>query len=187
MSGANDLLSLLEKKMVTTLEVVRKEFGGLRTGRATTSLLEPIMVEAYGNQVPLNQVGSVAASDPRLLTVQVWDKGQVQVVEKAIRESNLGLNPAVDGQLIRVPIPALNEERRVELKKIAGNYAEEGKIAIRNVRRDGNDQLKKLSKNAEISEDEVRELQDSIQKLTDSFVEKIDKSLVQKQDEIMQV
>ena len=187
MSGSNDLLSILEKKMVSTLEVVRKEFGGLRTGRATTSLLEPIMVEAYGNQVPLNQVGSVAASDPRLLTVQVWDKSQVQVVEKAIRESNLGLNPAVDGQLIRVPIPALNEERRVELKKIAGNYAEEGKIAIRNVRRDGNDQLKKLSKNAEISEDESRELQESIQKLTDSFVEKIDKSLVQKQDEIMQV
>jgi ribosome recycling factor len=173
--------------MASTLEVVRKEFSGLRTGRATTGLLEPIMVEAYGNQVPINQVGSVAASDPRLLTVQVWDKSQVKLVEKAIRESNLGLNPAVDGQLIRVPIPALNEERRGELKKVAANYAEEGKIAIRNIRRDGNDQLKRLAKSGDISEDEDRELHDSVQNLTNNFVEKIDKALISKQDEIMQV
>ena len=141
MAGFADLKKDLKHRMEMTFDVVKKEFAGLRTGRATTSLLDPIMVDAYGSQMPLAQVASIAAPEARMLTVQVWDKGQVKAVEKAIRESSLGLNPAVDGQLLRVPIPALNEERREELKKVAGRYAEDGKVAIRNVRRDGNDQL----------------------------------------------
>lgn len=177
----------IEHRMETTVDVVKKEFSGLRTGRASVGLLDPIMVEAYGSQMPLNQVASVAAPDARMLTVQVWDKGQVKAVEKAIRESNLGLNPAVDGQFIRVPIPALNEERRAELTKVAGKYAEEGKVAIRNVRRDGNDQLKKMEKDGEISEDAHRQYHDEIQKLTDEYVKHIDEALAHKQEEIMQV
>ncbi len=177
----------IQHRMETTVDVVKKEFAGLRTGRASVALLDPITVDAYGSQMPLNQVASVAAPEPRMLTVQVWDKGQVKAVEKAIRESNLGLNPAVDGTLIRVPIPPLNEERRAELTKVAGKYAEEGKVAIRNVRRDGNDQLKKMEKDGEISEDEHRQYNDEIQKLTDDFVKQIDEALSHKQDEIMQV
>jgi ribosome recycling factor len=177
----------IEHRMETTVDVVKKEFSGLRTGRASVGLLDPIMVEAYGSQMPLNQVASVAAPEARMLTVQVWDKGQVKAVEKAIRESNLGLNPAVDGQFIRVPIPALNEERRAELTKVAGKYAEEGKVAIRNVRRDGNDQLKKMEKDGEISEDAHRQYHDEIQKLTDEYVKHIDEALAHKQEEIMQV
>ena len=187
MAGFADLKKDLKHRMEMTLDVVKKEFSGLRTGRATTSLLDPIMVDAYGSQMPLTQVASVAAPEARMLTVQVWDKGQVKAVEKAIRESSLGLNPAVDGQLLRVPIPALNEERREELKKVAGKYAEDGKVAIRNVRRDGNDQLKKMEKDGDISEDESRQYQDEIQKITDDLVKQIDDALSQKQDEIMQV
>jgi ribosome recycling factor len=187
MAGFADLKKDLKHRMETTLDVVKKEFAGLRTGRATTSLLDPIMVEAYGSQMPLAQVASVAAPEARMLTVQVWDKGQVKAVEKAIRESSLGLNPAVDGQLLRVPIPPLNEERREELKKVAGKYAEDGKVAIRNVRRDGNDQLKKMEKDGDISEDESRQYQDEIQKITDDLVKQIDDALSQKQEEIMQV
>ena len=187
MAGFADLKKDLKHRMEMTLDVVKKEFAGLRTGRATTSLLDPIMVDAYGSQMPLTQVASVAAPEARMLTVQVWDKGQVKAVEKAIRESSLGLNPAVDGQLLRVPIPALNEERREELKKVAGKYAEDGKVAIRNVRRDGNDQLKKMEKDGDISEDESRQYQDEIQKITDDLVKQIDDALSQKQDEIMQV
>ena len=187
MAGFDDLKKDLKHRMEVTVDVVKKEFAGLRTGRASVSLLEPIMVEAYGSQMPLNQVASIAAPEARLLTVQVWDKGQTKAVEKAIRESNLGLNPAVDGQLLRVPIPALNEERREELKKVAGKYAEEGKVAIRNVRRDINDQLKKMEKNHEISEDEHHQYHDEVQKLTDSFIGQIDEALHHKQDEIMQV
>ena len=177
----------IQHRMETTVDVVKKEFAGLRTGRASVGLLDPITVEAYGSQMPLNQVASVAAPEPRMLTVQVWDNGQVKAVEKAIRESSLGLNPAVDGTLIRVPIPPLNEERRAELTKVAGKYAEDGKVAIRNVRRDGNDQLKKMEKDGEISEDEHRQYNDEIQKLTDDFVKQIDDALAQKQEEIMQV
>ncbi len=187
MAGFDDLKKDLSHRMEVTVEVVKKEFGGLRTGRASVSLLEPITVEAYGSQMPLNQVASIAAPEARMLTVQVWDKGQTKAVEKAIRESNLGLNPAVDGQLLRIPIPALNEERREELKKVAGKYAEEGKIAIRNVRRDINDQLKKMEKKHEISEDEHHQYHDEVQKLTDSFIAKIDEALHHKQEEIMQV
>jgi len=171
----------------STLDVVKKEFSGLRTGRASVGLLDPIMVDAYGSQMPLNQVASVAAPEARMLTVQVWDKGQAKAVEKAIRESNLGLNPAVDGQLLRVPIPPLNEERREELKKVAGKYAEDGKIAVRNVRRDGNDQLKKMEKDGDISEDEGHQYHDEVQKMTDSLINQIDSVLSQKQEEIMQV
>ncbi len=187
MAGFADLKKDLKYRMEMTLDVVKKEFAGLRTGRATTGLLDPIMVDAYGSQMPLTQVASVAAPEARMLTVQVWDKGQVKAVEKAIRESSLGLNPAVDGQLLRVPIPALNEERREELKKVAGKYAEDGKVAIRNVRRDGNDQLKKMEKDGDISEDESRQYQDEIQKITDDLVKQIDDALSQKQEEIMQV
>lgn len=177
----------LKHRMDVTVEVVKKEFSGLRTGRAAVSLLEPIMVDAYGSQMPLNQVASIAVPEARMLTVQVWDKGQIKAVEKAIRESSLGLNPAVDGQLLRVPIPALNEERREELKKVAGKYAEDGRIAIRNVRRDGNDQLKKMEKDHEISEDAHHEYHDEIQKMTDDLIGQIDATLEQKQQEIMQV
>ena len=187
MAGFSDLKKDLKHRMEITLEVVKKEFSGLRTGRASVSLLDPIMVDAYGSQMPLNQVASVAAPEARMLTVQVWDKGQAKAVEKAIRESSLGLNPAVDGQMLRVPIPALNEERREELKKVAGKYAEEGKIAIRNVRRDGNDQLKKMENDGTFSEDESRQYQDEIQKMTDGLIKQIDEALSQKQDEIMQV
>ncbi|NKB45954.1 MAG: ribosome recycling factor [Alphaproteobacteria bacterium] len=187
MAGFAELKKDIKHRMETTLDVVKKDFAGLRTGRATVSLLDPIMVDAYGSQMPLNQVASVAAPEARMLTVQVWDKGQAKAVEKAIRESNLGLNPAVDGQLLRVPIPPLNEERREELKKVAGKYAEEGKIAIRNVRRDGNDQLKKMEKDGDISEDEGHQYHDEIQKMTDSLIKQIDDVLGQKQEEIMQV
>ncbi|MBT5564159.1 MAG: ribosome recycling factor [Rhodospirillaceae bacterium] len=187
MAGFNDLKKDLKHRMESTLDVVKKEFSGLRTGRASVGLLDPIMVDAYGSKMPLNQVASVAAPEARMLTVQVWDKGQAKAVEKAIRESNLGLNPAVDGQLLRVPIPPLNEERREELKKVAGKYAEDGKIAVRNVRRDGNDQLKKMEKDGDISEDEGHQYHDEVQKMTDSLINQIDSVLSQKQEEIMQV
>lgn len=187
MAGFGDLKKDLNHRMEMTLEVVKKEFAGLRTGRASVNLLDPITVDAYGSQMPLNQVASVGAPEARLLTVQVWDKGQVKAVEKAIRESNLGLNPAVEGQMLRVPIPPLNEERREELKKVAGKYAEDGKIAVRNVRRDGNDQLKKMEKDGEISEDESRQYQDEVQKMTDGLIKQIDEALANKQEEIMQV
>lgn len=187
MATFDELKEDIRHRMEVTVDVVKKEFSGLRTGRASVSLLEPITVDAYGSKMPLNQVASIAAPEARMLTVQVWDKGQVKAVEKAIRESNLGLNPAVDGQLLRVPIPALNEERREELKKVAGKYAEDGKVAIRNVRRDGNDQLKKMEKDHEISEDEHHQYHDEIQKLTDGLIAQIDEALAQKQEEIMQV
>ena len=187
MAGFDELKKDVKHRMEVTVEVVKKEFSGLRTGRASVSLLEPIMVEAYGSQMPLNQVASIAVPEARMLSVQVWDKGQTKAVEKAIRESSLGLNPVVEGQLLRVPIPALTEERREELKKVAGKYAEEGKIAIRNVRRDGNDHLKKMEKDHDISEDAHHEYHDEIQKMTDGFIAQIDDSLSHKQEEIMQV
>jgi ribosome recycling factor len=187
MAGFDELKKDVKHRMEVTVEVVKKEFSGLRTGRASVGLLEPIMVEAYGSQMPLNQVASIAVPEARMLSVQVWDKGQTKAVEKAIRESSLGLNPVVEGQLLRIPIPALTEERREELKKVAGKYAEEGKIAIRNVRRDGNDHLKKMEKDHDISEDAHHEYHDEIQKMTDGFIAQIDDSLSHKQEEIMQV
>ncbi|ERL47286.1 PpiC-type peptidyl-prolyl cis-trans isomerase protein [Candidatus Micropelagos thuwalensis] len=177
----------LQRRMEGALNTLKSDFGGLRTGRASTTLLEPIMVEAYGQQMPMSQVGTISAPEPRLLSVQVWDKGQVSFVEKAIREAGLGLNPMADGQMVRVPLPELNEERREELVKIAGKYAEQCRVAVRNVRRDGMDQLKKGEKDGEISQDEQKSLSDDVQKLTDDYVEKIDEALSQKEAEIRQV
>jgi ribosome recycling factor len=177
----------LKRRMDGALQALHREFGGLRTGRASTSLLEPITVDAYGSQMPMNQVGTVGAPEPRLLTVQVWDNGLVKSVEKAIRESDLGLNPQTDGNTVRVPIPDLSEERRVELKKVASRYAEQARVAVRNVRRDGMDGLKKAEKDGDISKDEHRDIADEVQKLTDSHIGEIDKALEGKEKEIMQV
>ena len=183
----NSLKSDVARRMDGAVEVLHKELAGLRTGRASTSLLEPIMVDAYGTQMPLAQVGTVNVPEPRLLTVQVWDKSLVKATEKAVRDSGLGLNPAVDGQLLRIPIPPLTEERRTELTKVASRYAEQARVAARNVRRDGMDTLKKLEKDGEISKDEHRDRGDEIQKLTDSHIAEIDELLGQKEKEIMQV
>ena len=180
-------LADLKRRMAGAVEVLRKEFAGLRTGRASTSLLEPITVDAYGTQMPLNQVASVSVPEPRLLAVQVWDQSLVQAVEKAIRSADLGLNPQVDGQTVRVPIPELTEERRVELTKVAGKYAEQARVAIRNVRRDGMEMLKNMERDHEISQDEHRAWGDDIQKMTDEFISQVDESLQAKETEIMQV
>ncbi|WP_221205854.1 ribosome recycling factor [Limibacillus halophilus] len=169
------------------LEALRREFVGLRTGRASAGLLEPVMVDAYGSLMPLTQVGTISVPEPRMITVQVWDRSLVQATEKAIRESDLGLNPATDGQLIRVPVPALNEERRQELTRVAGKYAEQARVAVRNVRRDGMDKLKKQEKDHEISQDEHKRLAERIQELTDSHIKKVDEMLSSKEAEIMQV
>jgi ribosome recycling factor len=177
----------IQRRMEGALEVLSREFNGLRTGRASISLLEPIMVDAYGQQMPMNQVGTIGTPEPRMLTVQVWDKGLVSSVEKAIRESDLGLNPASDGQLVRVPIPALNEERRVEITKIAGKYAEDTRVAVRNVRRNAMDELKKAEKDGDISKDEQHDHDADIQAITDEFIRKVDETLYNKEQEIMQV
>ena len=177
----------IERRMDGALEVLSREFGGLRTGRASANLLDPLMVEAYGSQMPMNQVGTVSAPEARLLTVQVWDQGLVKAVEKSIVESELGLNPQTEGNLIRIPIPDLSEERRIELKKVAGRYAEQAKVAVRNVRRDGMDTLKQMERDGEISQDEQKTQSEDIQKLTDGVISKIDKSLEIKETEIMQV
>lgn len=175
----------LRKRMEGALKTLSHEFAGLRTGRASVNLLDSVMVEAYGSMMPLNQVASVNAPEPRLLSVQVWDKGMVKSVEKAIASANLGLNPAPDGQLIRVPIPELSQERRTELVKIAGKYAENAKVAVRNIRRDGMEYHKKLEKDGEISKDGHHQKSDEIQKLTDEFIKKIDDTLAAKEKEIM--
>lgn len=175
------------KRMDGALEALRKEFAGLRTGRASVSMLDPVTVEIYGSMMPLNQVGTVNVPEPRLLTVQVWDKSAVKAVEKAIREAGLGLNPQPDGQLIRVPIPELNQERRAEITKIAGKYAETGRVAVRNVRRDAMDALKKGEKDGDLTEDEHKTLSEKVQKLTDEHIKKIDELLSGKEKEVMQV
>lgn len=175
------------KRMDGAIDALRKEFAGLRTGRASTSMLDPVQVEAYGNIMPLNQVGTVSVPEPRLLTVQVWDKGMVKAVEKAIRESGLGLNPQPDGAMIRVPIPELSQERRVELVKISGKYAEQARVAVRNVRRDAMDALKKAEKDGDITEDGHKGLSEKVQKLTDDHIRKIDESLAIKEKEVMQI
>jgi len=177
----------LQRRMDGALQALHREFGGLRTGRAATSLLEPITVDAYGSSMPMNQVGTVGAPEPRLLTVQVWDNSLVKAVEKAIRDSGLGLNPQTEGNTVRVPIPDLSEERRVELKKVASKYAEQARVAVRNVRRDGMDGLKKSEKDGDISKDEHHGLAEEIQKLTDAHIVEIDKALAGKEKEIMQV
>lgn len=177
----------LTRRMDGAQEALRREFAGLRTGRASTGLLEPITVEAYGSTMPLNQVGTIGVPEPRMVTVQVWDRKLVGAVEKAIRTSGLGLNPATDGQLVRVPIPPLSEERRVELTKIAAKYAEQARVAVRNVRRDGMEMLKRMEKEGEISKDEHHRWSEEIQKLTDEHIKGIDEALAHKEEEILQV
>ena len=181
------LLKDLRRRMDGALEVLRKEFGGLRTGRASASLLEPIIVSAYGNTVPLNQVASINVPEPRMITVQVWDRGVVKAVDRAIRESGLDLNPQTEGQTIRVPIPDLNEERRRNLTRVAAKYAEDARVSVRNVRRDGIETLRRLEKESELSQDEHRKQQREVQHLTDDYVRRIDDALAQKDQEILQV
>ncbi len=183
----NELMNELRRRMDGALEALRREFGGLRTGRASAHLLDPIVVKAYGSDMPLLQVGTVNVPEPRMITVQVWDKGLVQAVEKAIRDSNLGLNPQSDGQLIRLPIPELSQERRQELTKLAHKYAEHGRVAVRNVRRDGMDALKKMEKDGKMSQDDHRHQSDAVQKLTDDHIKKVDETLAAKEREILQV
>ncbi|MEL7546195.1 MAG: ribosome recycling factor [Pseudomonadota bacterium] len=177
----------LERRMDGAINALHTELQGLRTGRASTHLLESVQVAAYGASMPLNQVGSVSVMDARMLAVNVWDKGLVGATDKAVREAGLGLNPVVDGQTLRIPIPPLNEERRTELTKVAGKYAESARIAVRNIRRDGMDTLKKMEKAGEIGEDESRGLSDEVQKLTDQFIKQVDDTLKAKEAEIMQV
>jgi ribosome recycling factor len=185
---AEDLdLDDLEKRMTGALDALKKEFQGLRTGRASVNLLDTVQVEAYGSHMPINQVGSVSVPEPRMLTIQVWDKGMVKAVEKAIRTSDLGLNPMSDGQLIRIPLPDLTEERRTELSKVAARYAESGRVAVRNVRRDGMDQLKKMEKDGDLSEDDKRLYESEVQDLTDKYTGMIDEMLSAKEKDIMQV
>lgn len=169
------------------MDALRHEFAGLRTGRASVSLLEPVMVDAYGSHMPLSQVGSVSVPEPRMLSIQVWDRALVSAVDKAIRASSLGLNPVVDGQLVRIPIPELTQDRRKELTKVAHQYAEKARVAVRNVRRDGMELLKKLEKDGHISEDEHRDQADRVQKLTDGVIKEIDEALAHKDADIMQV
>ena len=181
------LLRDLRRRMDGAVEVLRKEFGGLRTGRASASLLEPIIVAAYGGTVPLNQLANVSVPEPRMITVQVWDRAMVKAVDKAIREAGLGLNPQTEGQVIRVPIPDLNEERRRELTRVTAKYAEQTRVSVRNIRRDGVEMLRRREKDAEISQDQQRKLQQDVQHLTDDYVRRIDEALAQKDKEILQV
>lgn len=180
-------IDALKTRMKKSIGVLKDEFAGLRTGRASASLLDPISVDAYGSQMPLNQVATVSVPEPRLLSVQVWDQSMAPAVEKAIRESALGLNPAAEGAVIRVPLPELNEERRRELTKVAHNYAEQARVAVRHVRRDGMDQLKKMEKDGDLGQDESRAFSDQVQKITDDSVAEIDGMLSTKEQEIMQV
>lgn len=180
-------LKEIDRRMRGALVVLKQEFGGLRTGRASASLLDPIMVNAYGSAMPLNQLATVNVPEPRLITVQVWDKTQVGAVDRAIRESDLGLNPLVEGQLLRLPIPELNEERRHELAKVAHKYAEQARVAVRNVRRDGMEHLKKAEKDGEMGKDEHHTLSTKVQELTDKIIKEIDETLASKEAEIMQV
>ncbi|MAM34258.1 MAG: ribosome recycling factor [Micavibrio sp.] len=177
----------LQRRMDSSYENFAKEIGGLRAGRASTAMLEPVVVDVYGSKMPLQQVGNISAPEPRLLTVQVWDANATKSVEKSIRDSGLGLNPQAEGTLIRIPIPELNEERRAELVKVARNYAEQARIAIRNIRRDGMDALKKMEKDSEISEDDHKRLSDEVQKMTDDAIKKVDERLAEKEKDIMTV
>lgn len=180
-------LADLERRMEGALTSLAREFQGLRTGRASTQLLDSVIVEAYGVSMPINQIATVSVPEPRMLSVQVWDKENTKIVEKAIRESNLGLNPQVDGQLLRIPLPDLSEERRQELSKIAAKYAENAKIAVRNVRRDGMDTTKKMEKDGDISQDDRHIYDEEIQTITDKSINGIDELLSSKEVEIMQV
>ncbi|MEI7789848.1 MAG: ribosome recycling factor [Alphaproteobacteria bacterium] len=177
----------LDRRMNGAIGTLKTELSGLRTGRASAALLDPVKVEAYGNSVPISQVGSIGTPEARMITVQVWDKSLAKAVDKAIRDAGLGLNPQMDGQLLRIPLPELNQERRKELSKLAAKYAEAARIAVRNVRRDGNDLLKKLEKDGKISQDDQHTRADELQKLTDDHIKTIDAALHNKEQEIMQV
>jgi ribosome recycling factor len=179
-------IDALGKRRDGALGALRSEFGSLRTGRASASMLDPVTVEAYGSPMPINQLGTITVPEPRMVLVNVWDKSLVNAVDKAIRNSGLGINPQMDGTILRLPIPELNEERRRELAKVAGHYAEQARVAVRNVRRDGMDQLKR-AKAAGMAEDDEKLWHDEIQELTDAAIRKIDAALHAKQDEIMQI
>ncbi len=175
----------IERRMNGAVDALKGDLAGLRTGRANTTLLDPVQVEVYGAMMPLNQVATVSAPEPRMLSVQVWDKSNILAVEKGIAHANLGLNPMIDGQTLRLPMPDLTEERRKELAKLAGQYAEKAKIAIRNVRRDGMEALKTDEKKKEISEDERKRMEDEVQKLTDKYVAETDEAAAKKEQEIL--
>jgi ribosome recycling factor len=177
----------LDRRMNGAVATLKTELSGLRTGRASAALLDPIRVDAYGSPMPVSQVATISTPEPRLLTVQVWDRSLVKAVDKAVRDAGIGLNPQVDGQLLRIPIPELNEERRKELVKLAHKYAEAGRISVRNVRRDGMEGLKKAEKDHKISQDEHHKFVDELQKLTDAHIRDIDLALQAKEQEVMQV
>jgi ribosome recycling factor len=180
-------LSDLKRRMQGALGLLRQELGGLRTGRASASLIEPVHVEAYGQSMPLNQVATISVPEPRMLSVQVWDKGLVGAVERSIRDSNLGLSPVAEGQVLRIRIPELNEQRRKEMVKVAHKYAEEARVAVRHVRRDGLDTLKRLLRDKQISEDDEKRHESEVQKVTDQLIAEVDLALATKEKEIMQV
>lgn len=187
MADFSEIKTDTKTRMDKTIDSLRNEFGGLRAGRAHASLLDGIMVDAYGSMTPIAQLGTISVPDARTLSISVWDRSLAKAVDKALRESDLGLNPASDGQLIRIPIPPLSEERRKELVKIASKYAEQNKVAIRNIRRDGLDGVKKLKKDNLISEDEEKRFENEVQKLTDEAIKKIDEMFAQKEKDILQV
>ena len=176
-----------QDRMERALEAMRREFTGVRTGKASPALLDTVRVEAYGSQVPLNQVGTVSAPEPRLLTIQPWDRSLIKAIEKGLQESDLGLNPSNDGSLIRIPIPALTEERRREYVKLLHKMAEDGRISMRQARKDANDEIKQRQKDGELSEDQARREQDEVQKVTNQYVEKVDELLKRKEAEVMEV
>lgn len=180
-------LNDLKKRMEGAVSSFHKDLGGLRTGRASAAILEPVMVDAYGQKMPINQVANVGAPEPKLITVQIWDKSMVGAVDKAVREAGLGLNPVIDGQNLRIPMPDLNEERRKELVKVAKGYAEDAKVAVRHVRRDAMEMLKKAEKDKEIGQDDARASSEKVEKLTGEMVAEIDSVLSTKEAEIMQV
>src|SRR5579863_5610525 len=177
----------MDRRMNGAVATLKSELAGLRTGRASAALLDPVKVEAYGNTVPINQVGTISTPEARMITVQVWDRGLSKAVDKAIREAGLGLNPQTEGQTIRVPIPELNQERRRELTRVAAKYAEDARIAVRHVRRDGVEALRRLEKDGDISQDEHRKVEKDVQQLTDDHIKRIDETLAQKDKEILQV
>jgi len=177
----------LERRMHGALNVLKQEFSGLRTGRANSSLLDPITIDAYGTPMPINQLATITVPEPRMISVQVWDRSQVDAVDKAIRDSGLGLNPIGEGQVLRIPIPELNEERRLEIAKMAHKYAEQARVAVRNVRRDGMDQLKRREKDGEIGQDEQHTHGAEVQVATDAVIKEIDEALTSKEAEITQI
>ncbi|HTI66799.1 MAG TPA: ribosome recycling factor [Caulobacteraceae bacterium] len=180
-------LSKFRDRMDRSIAALKEEFGGLRTGRASVHLLDPVSVDAYGSSMPLNQVAAISVPEPRLITVSVWDKSMVAAVDKAIRAANLGLNPMMDGQTLRIPVPPLTEERRKDLAKLAGKYAEQQKVAVRNVRREAMEDLKKMEKDGAISQDDHKRMGEQVQHFTDDAVKRIDEALKTKEQEIMQV